>query len=508
MSASSGLQPISFTNLPERAQALILQHALGKQTPRELRIPFAGSSHIINIVIPKACQDGMEVSVEEEARATSCIAACQRIMIANLAQRFFRPAEAGQAEISQYFGRIKSESARQDREALLDFFTEIMSRLPVPASKATFQSAIIAGDTLTKSLEQLQTNAPHNLHNILLIYNRDRRQLLASYDQFFQALPSLTKGQLAKLGHHILVSDDPEENDEAVSQLVFQWGMLFSQAGQSTQRDQRKQLIAYLESQQISHQSLQHTSRNPVGPEQAIAPLEASMKKRLSSLEECFKIGPILSQIAESKVLPTLLPRIACEAKRIFGGIPSSEISHSDRWSSYIRTDKSTEQAQHHVKEYLESFPSLEREKRKAALAFLTHYSEVFLPQFFPVLKQAPMLFPYLIPAIQAQLVDILDKEILPPLESQCPAVFHNILVAMNDPGRKGLQEEFAEFCIHLFTLAPGDRRGFTERFLGAHDTPVPNDDIDLLMKKWSVLKEQDTKGDLTSVLAKYLQHN
>ena len=505
MALSSGLQAFSFTKLPERAQALILQYALDKQTPRELRIPFAGSSHVIKVIVPKACQDGMEVSAEEESQGTACIDACTKIIIANLMQRLCQPEEAGQAEISQYFGRIKDESGRQDREALFDFFTDVMSNFPLPVTKTSIQSAIIADDTLTRSLQQLHSNAPRNLHNILLIYNRDRKKLLASYEQFFQSITPLTKTQLTKLGHHILVSDDPQESDEAVSELVLQWGILLSQAGQSTERDQRKRLIEYLESRQISLQSLQQSPLEPASPEQLISPIETFMKKRPSSLEECFKIGPTLSQISTSKVLPTLLPQVICEAKRIFGGIPASELAHSDRWPSYMHAHDSTEQAKRHVKEYLAQFSSPEREKREASLAFLTQYLEIFLPQFFPVLKQAPMLFPYLIPTIQAQLTNLLDTEILPVLESQCPAVFHNILVTTNDPDKKGLQEEFTEFCLHLFTLTPADRHSFTEQFLSGHEVPIPNEDIRLLMKEWSAIKEKDSKGDIKSLLIKEL---
>ncbi len=498
-------QPVSFSALPSRAQAQIFQLVLQKETPRQLRSLLG--SHVVNVVVPKACEDGMEVSPQEEAAATQLLQGYERRIIAAIAARFFQPAEVGDAAVASYLRRFTTPGARTDRESLLNFFTQaLMARgFPILGGKSTVQSAVIADETLEAALKDLHATAPHNLHNILLIFNPQRLELIEAIEGFHQAVATLSLPQLTQLAQQ-LFGNIPSPNGR-VQSLALQWATLQSKAGTSTAREMKKQLTSLLKSHGISLQIPKQEKDELPASEPAhkkqrtdfegTARLEAFMRKEPPSMEETLKIGNVLSRMMVQDIVPPLLPEIVDLAKVLFSAIPAAQLNHPELWGAQLSSTELITRAQQHVEEYISKFAPPEREERRAALEFMTDYLRTMLPSFFPILNMAPALIPFLIPTVQAHLVDNLDTRIFPALREQCPTVFHNLLVNIIDPSHKTFMDSLAEFQIDLFKLTPADRRRFVACLEGKEDGGPASAAIEALLERWTTLESLDQEGVL-----------
>jgi hypothetical protein len=488
-------EEISIARLPARAQARILQKVFHKQTPRELRSLLG--RHIVELVVPKACQDGMAVSEEEQAKGSQIIEEYAKRICREVIPRFFQKAEIGEQEKNAYLDRFTSEGARADREALLHFFTDaVITCLPLLASnRGAIQSSIVANETLEHALRDFHKAAPRNLHNILLMYHPQRIQLTTDIDAFFtQQLPALSKLQLTILAQWLFTDVAPEEEDGVVSGLALQWADLLSRAGTSTAREMKDKLKEYLKSQEI-------TSYLPQVQKEAESK-SAAVKKTSepAPIQEALTIGKVLSRIMTMTVLPSLLPNIVQTAKILFGAIPASDINLPERWDAKIPKMPLLDVSKEAVAAYLSKFRSPELEEKKAILAFLTDYLCTFLPTFFPPLKMQPALIPYLLPIIQGQIVLCLEQDILPIVQTSCPRAFHNLIASAQDPSIKTIMDSFSEFQVELSKLSPAERQECTACLQGKASTSQ-NPAIAELIEKWAMIESQDKEGTFKKAL-------
>lgn len=511
------LPTIPHSQLPPKAQAKIVQEVFHREAPRKLCTLLGIREN--DLVIPKTSDTGATVPVEEEAAANKVLQEYEMKIIKNVVARFFQPTDVGEAEVTTYLEQFPSPGAREDREALLAFFTAaLMARgFPVLGGKNTLRSAIIADGILEAALADLRKAAPHNLHNILLLCNPQRLKLMESKEQLFSAVSSLTKLQMTELSKQLFGRRSAHPDDGAVRSLVTQWSDLQSAVDPTTAHEMEKELKEFFATQHIDELSSKKKRSKPSPSKPAAKKpsrkscsmsrsMQSFLKKTPAPMEETLKIGKVLSTMVTDGLLPTLLPRIIGLAATLFSRIPITELGHPELWEAKMPRTEVLNGARHHVEEYLGRFETPEREERKAALDMMTEYLRSFLPLFFDVLKTSPALFSYLIPVIQEHIVDNLDRVILPPLHDQCPIAFHNLLVNAIDPHQKTILDSFAEFQIDLFKLTNAERLRFAALLEGKEQRGSANAQIHHLLERWASLERQDHDGILRSSLMSGMQ--
>lgn len=394
----------SVTSLPLEAQALIAQILFNKETPRELR--SLGGRHIAEVVVPKAVRSGMDVSSEEEQRATAILEKYRRVILAEVVQRILVPPQDPEEEVALYLSRFQTTGACDDRQALINFYTDALTA----SNDIVTKSAIIANDTIERILKEMHKVAPHNLHNILLICDPNRRELIASFDRFFLEMSRLTQPHLTDLYHLITEGKAPTEKNEVVDELAQKWKDYFGKAGVTMKREQWKRFEKYLEDQNIS--------THPVFK----AP-------QLNS--------PLFNAI-KNDLLPILVPSVGIAAKNLFCRIPASLLNSPEQWEGHLNETTEINDATKKVDAYLSALPSPKvQAERKKLLCELTdclmspvpeqtiaapilggrpfpEEKKLSLLYYYPVLQRQPALIQYLRPMIQKCIVEILDQKLLP----------------------------------------------------------------------------------------------